>query len=380
MKRNTYTPNEKAKMVLEALRGERTLNEIASANEVHPKMLSRWKRDAESKLYILFQDDTAKKRKEEKAHEEELQSLYSKIGQLSTQNEWLKKKLGSELSVQQRRAMVDMADRRIPIITQVELLGLNRSGLYYKTQPPSEEDLRIKRMIDEVYTAHPEFGYRRVQVWLEKEYHVTVNHKAVYRHMKEMGIQAIYPRQNTSKPNPGHQIFPYLLNDVDITRPDQVWSIDITYIPIRTDWLYLVAIIDWFSRYVLSWRVSDSLEIDFVLEACCEALRLRHPEIMNSDQGSHFTSPQYTSLFLDAGSRISMDHRGRAYDNIFVERLWRSVKYENVYLNSYERPLDARKGLDEYLRYYNEKRYHSSLNYQTPAAVYFQRIKGNPSM
>lgn len=273
-----------------------------------------------------------------------------------------------------------MADRRIPIITQVELLGLNRSGLYYKTQPPSEEDLRIKRMIDEVYTAHPEFGYRRVQVWLEKEYHVTVNHKAVYRHMKEMGIQAIYPRQNTSKPNPGYQIFPYLLNDVDITRPDQVWSIDITYIPIRTDWLYLVAIIDWFSRYVLSWCVSDSLEIDFVLEACCEALRLRHPEIMNSDQGSHFTSPQYTSLFLDAGSRISMDHRGRAYDNIFVERLWRSVKYENVYLNSYERPLDARKGLDEYLRYYNEKRYHSSLNYQTPAAVYFHRIKGNPSM
>lgn len=259
--------------------------------------------------------------------------------------------------------------------TQAELLGLNRSGLYYKAAPPLEEDLCIKRMIDELYTAHPEFGYRRIQVWLEKEYHVTVNHKAVCRHMKEMGIQAIYPRPNTSKPDPENSIYPYLLKNVDILRPDQVWSIDITYIPIRTDWLYLVAIIDWFSRYVLSWRVSDSLEIGFVLEACCEALNASRPEIMNSDQGSHFTSSQYTSLFLDAGSRISMDHRGRAYDNIFVERLWRTVKYENVYLNNYERPIDARKGLGEYLHYYNQQRYHSSLGYQTPAAVYFQGRK-----
>ena len=258
------------------------------------------------------------------------------------------------------------------VTIQAELLGLNRSGLYYKAASPSSEDLCIKRMIDEVYTAHPEFGYRRIQVWLEKDYHVTVNHKAVYRHMKEMGIQAIYPRPNTSKPSPENPVYPYLLKNANIIRPNQVWSIDITYIPIHTSWLYLVAIIDWFSRYVLSWRVSDSLEIDFVLEACRDALKTCHPEIMNSDQGSHFTSPQYTSLFLDAGSRISMDHRGRAYDNIFVERLWRTVKYEDVYLKNYERPIDARRGLDEYLRYYNERRYHSSLNYQTPSAVYFQ--------
>ena len=181
----------------------------------------------------------------------------------------------------------------------------------------------------------------------QKDYHVTVNHKAVYRHMKEMGIQAIYPRPNTSKPSTENPVYPYLLKNVNIIRPNQVWSIDITYIPIHTSWLYLVAIIDWFSRYVLSWRVSDSLEIGFVLEACRDALKTCHPEIMNSDQGSHFTSPQYTSLFLDAGSRISMDHRGRAYDNIFVERLWRTVKYEDVYLKNYERPIDARRGLNE---------------------------------
>ena len=221
MKRNSYTPNEKAKMVLEALRGERTVNEIASANEVHPKMLSRWKRDAENNLYLLFQDDAAKKRKEEKAHEEELKTLYSKIGELTTQNEWLKKKLVFELSVQERKALVDKEDKQMTVTIQAELLGLNRSGLYYKAASPSSEDLCIKRMIDEVYTAHPEFGYRRIQVWLEKDYHVTVNHKAVYRHMKEMGIQAIYPRPNTSKPSPENQVYPYLLKNVNIIRPNQ---------------------------------------------------------------------------------------------------------------------------------------------------------------
>ena len=276
------------------------------------------------------------------------------------------------MSILERKALVEREDSKIPVSMQAELLGLNRSGLYYQAVPPTEEDLRIKRMIDELYTAHPEFGYRRMQKWLEKDYHVNINHKAVYRHMREMGIQAVYPRQNTSKPNPENPIYPYLLKGLNITRPNQVWSIDITYIPIRTDWLYLVAIIDWFSRYVLSWRVSDTLEIGFVLEACEEALKQCHPEIMNSDQGSHFTSPKYTSLFLDAGSRISMDHRGRAYDNIFVERLWRTVKYEDVYLRNYERPRDAREGLDRFLRYYNDRRYHSSLNYETPSAVYFK--------
>ena len=153
--------------------------------------------------------------------------------------------------------------------------------MYYKAAAPTEDDLRVKRMIDEIYTEHPEFGYRRICVWLNKNRHVSINHKAVYRHMREMGIQAVYPRQNTSKPSPENPIYPYLLKGMQIQRPNQVWSIDITYIPIRTDWLYLVAVMDWFSRYVLSWRVSDSMEIDFVLEACQEALKEHQPEIMN---------------------------------------------------------------------------------------------------
>ena len=192
------------------------------------------------------------------------------------------------------------------------MLGLNRSGLYYKPVGPDEEELKIKRMIDELYTAHPDFGYRRMCVWLNKEKNLTINHKAVYRHMREMG-------QNTSKSSPENPVYPYLLNGLKITRPNQVWSIDITYIPIRTHWLYLVAILDWHSRYVLDWRVSDSMEISFVLDACRGALEKAVPEIMNSDQGSHFTSPKYTGLFLEAGAQISMDHRGRAYDNIFVD-------------------------------------------------------------
>ena len=231
----------------------------------------------------------------------------------------------------------------------------------------------IKQHIDRIYTAHPEYGYRRICSWLNTYDGIHINHKAVLRHMQQMGIQAIYPRQNTSKPNPENQIYPYLLKNLAIAHPDHVWSIDITYIPIRTSWLYLVAIIDWFSRYVLSWEIDDMLDIGFVLEACRRALEKAVPEIMNSDQGSHFTSPKYTKLFLDAGSRISMDHRGRAYDNIFIERLWRTVKYENVYPREYGTPKEARMGIDEFLHYYNTVRLHSSLGYRTPEEVYRSR-------
>ena len=269
--------------------------------------------------------------------------------------------------------LVDMEGSELPVATQAMLLGLNRTSLYYKPVPPSEEDLNIKLHIDKIYTAHPEFGYRRICWWLNNRDNILINHKAVLNHMREMGIQAIYPRQNTSKPEPGNKIYPYLLKGLQIDHPDHVWSIDITYIPIRTDWLYLVAIIDWYSRYVLHWEISDNMEIEFVLDTSRKALEKSIPEIMNSDQGSHFTSPKYTELFLDAGSRISMDHRGRAYDNIFVERLWRTVKYEDVYPKAYETPRDARIGINSFMRYYNEERPHSSLGYKIPAEVYRNR-------
>jgi putative transposase len=253
---------------------------------------------------------------------------------------------------------------------QADLLGINRTSLYYKPRLIDELDLSIKAAIDRAYTAHPEFGYRRVAVWLRKRENLTVNRKAVLRHMREMGVQAVYPRQNTSRPNPANKVYPYLLSGLKITGPDHVWGIDITYVPIRRSWFYLVAILDWYSRYVVAFALDDTLEIGFVLEACKAALKEASPEIMNSDQGSHFTSPKYTELFLGAGSRISMNHKGRAFDNIFVERLWRTVKYEDVYPRSYETQRDARRGLSRYLHYYNHERPHQSLGYRTPSEVY----------
>ena len=258
----------------------------------------------------------------------------------------------------------------LPISVQADLLGLNRSGLYYKPVPPSEEDLHIKLLIDKIYTRFPTYGYRRICWYLNEKEHLLINHKAVLQHMREMGIQAIYPRQNTSRPEPANKVYPYLLKGLKIDHPDHVWSIDITYIPIKNDWLYLVAIIDWYSRYVLDWQLSDTMEIDFVLDTSHKALEISTPEIMNSDQGSHFTSPKYTQIFLDAGARISMDHRGRAYDNIFIERLWRTVKYEDVYPNAYETPREARIGINRFMKYYNHERPHSRLQYRTPEEVY----------
>ena len=231
--------------------------------------------------------------------------------------------------------------------------------------------MKINRFIDEIYTEYPFFGYRRIAVWLATHYGIELDPKTVLKHMREMGIQAIYPRPNLSKSDRENKVYPYLLKDVEIVRPNQVWSIDITYIPIRSSFLYLTAIIDWYSRYVISWEIDDTLDIDFVLETCQKALSKAVPEIMNSDQGSHFTSSKYTSLFSDKGSKISMDHCGRAYDNIFIERLWRSVKYENVYPNEYDNPRDARIGIRDYFNFYNEKRPHQSLDYCTPAQVHF---------
>lgn len=268
--------------------------------------------------------------------------------------------------------MVDFTDPVFSISTQAEMLSLNRTSLYYKPRPSSEWNLQLNRLIDITYTKHPEFGYRRITAWLDSYYGFHVDKKTVLSRMQEMGIQAVYPRQNTSKANPANKVYPYLLNGIQAAFPDHVWSIDITYIPIQKSWLYLTAIIDWYSRYVLAWEIDDTLEIKFVLDTCQKALDGSVPEIMNSDQGSHFTSPKYTELFLEAGSQISMDHRGRAYDNIFIERFWRSLKYEDIYLKDYGYPREARKGIREYMEFYNNERPHQSLGYKTPSQIYHE--------
>jgi putative transposase len=249
------------------------------------------------------------------------------------------------------------------------LLGLNRSRLYYEPVPETVENLRLMRRIDEQYTACPYYGSRKMTVWLVQHGEM-VNRKRVQRLMRLMGLEAIYPKPRLSLAGRGHRIYPYLLRNVGIERPDQVWSSDITYIPLPTGFMYLAAIIDWYSRYVLAWRLSNTLDGSFCLDMLEEALSRGQPEIFNTDQGVQFTAEAWTGRLQSVGVAVSMDGRGRCLDNVFVERLWRSVKYEDIYLRGYETVPQLYEGLGRYFPHYNTERMHQSLDYRTPAAVY----------
>jgi putative transposase len=265
--------------------------------------------------------------------------------------------------------MLEPRSLELSLKAQAELLGLSRSSLYYCPMPPSPEEVAIKHRIDAIYTRWPFYGSRRITVVLNQE-EIAVSRPTVQRYMREMCISGIAPGPNTSKPAPEHTIYPYLLRHLSASYPNHVWGIDITYVRLRGGWMYLVAILDWYSRFVVAWELDQTLELPFVLNTVDRALEQAIPTIFNSDQGSHFTSPQYLDRLLTANTQISMDGRGRAVDNIFTERLWRSVKYEEVYLNDYASPREARCGLARYFQFYNFVRPHQSLDYQTPAQVY----------
>jgi putative transposase len=264
---------------------------------------------------------------------------------------------------------VDRGHPEISLRRQCELLGVNRSGLYYQPAGESERNLLLMRLIDEEYTRLPFYGSRR---WVERldEQGYSVNRKRVSRLMEVMGIEAVYPKPRLSQPGEGHKIYPYLLAGVEVTRVNQVWSTDITYIRMDGGFVYLVAVMDWFSRFVLSWALSVTMEVDFCMEALQRALRRGRPEIFNSDQGSQFTSDQFTGALKARGIAISMDGRGRCFDNIFIERLWRSLKHEEVYLRDYTMVPEARDGIGNWFRFYNHERLHQSLGYRTPAKLY----------
>jgi putative transposase len=257
----------------------------------------------------------------------------------------------------------------LSIRRQCELIGLNRSSWYYEPASESAENLRLMRLIDEQYTRAPFYGWPRMTAYLRQQ-GCPVNHKRVQRLMQLMGLQAIYPKPRTSFGCPGHRIYPYLLRGVPVTHPNQVWSADITYLPMWRGFMYLVAILDWFSRYVVTWQLSNTLDGLFCREALHTALQQGRPEIFNTDQGVQFTATEFTQALEQADVRISMDGRGRALDNIFVERLWRTVKYENVYLMEYATVPDLAAGLSAYFRFYNYERLHQSLGYRTPASVH----------
>ncbi|MDI6710967.1 MAG: IS3 family transposase [Bacillota bacterium] len=364
-----YPPSFKAQVAPEILKEEKTISQLAAEHGIHPNQLTRWRNQAVKQLPQLLADDRKGIVALKAGYEKQIEELYAEVGRLTTQLAWLKKKV-SMWSRDQRLALLDWGDADLPLKTQAELLGLNRSSLYYQPVAPSPEEIALKNRIDEIYTAHPYYGSRRITAELCRQgFHV--NRKAVQRHMREMGIAGICPGPNLSKRNSDHRVYPYLLRGLAISHPNHVWGIDITYIRLRRSWLYLVAIMDWYSRYVVSWELDQSLEISFVLVAVQQAFTLAKPVIFNSDQGSQFTSPQYLSLLEQAEVQISMDGKGRATDNIFTERLWRSLKYEEVYLHDYLTPREARLGISNYLDFYNHRRVHQALDYQTPAEVYF---------
>lgn len=276
------------------------------------------------------------------------------------------------MALAEKKLLIDYDISDISITKQCELLNINRSSIYYKPVQISIEEVTIKNNIDKIYLEHPFYGSRRIKVILERDYELIVSRDRVRDYMREMGIYAIYPGPNLSKRNLEHKIYPYLLKNLSINNPRHVYSVDITYIPMSKGWMYLVAIIDWYSRYVVSWELDQTLELPFVIEALNTAIKVGSPEIMNSDQGSHFTSKDYIAKLLENEIKISMDHRGRAYDNIFIERLWRSVKYEEIYINDYSGPRDVRNALKRYFEFYNNKRPHQSLNYKTPAEIFLK--------
>lgn len=272
--------------------------------------------------------------------------------------------------------MIDKNHPELSIRRQCELLDLNRSTYYLPTSRESDENLKLMRMIDEEYMKAPFYGYRRMTERLHRQTGAAINPKRTARLMRIMGLQAIYPKKNTSFPDRQHKKYPYLLRNVKIDYVDQVWAADITYVPIKSGFMYLTAIMEWYSRYVLSWELSNTLESSFCVSALQQALQQGKPEIFNTDQGSQFTADVFTSVLEAAKIQISMDGKGRAFDNIFIERLWRSVKYEDLYINAYETVPDLYQGLSAYFLMYNLDRPHQALDYRTPAEVYFGVDRG----
>ena len=286
----------------------------------------------------------------------------------------LKKVAGHPLSA--RKALADPQDAAFSLRRQCELLGPDRSGLYRRPAGEREGNLAPMRLLDEQYTRTPCYGVLRMTAYLRSLGH-EANPKRVRRLLRTMGLEAVYQRPDTSQPNPEHKTYPYLLRGLPIDRCDQVWSTDISYVRLASGFVYLMAVIDWYSRYVLGWALSTTLDADFCIEAVGKILESGRCEIFNTDQGAQFTTPRFTQPLLERGIKVSMDGRGRALDNIFVERLWRTVKYEHVYLQEMQTVQEAWTGLRDFFSFYNHERFHQSLDYRTPAQVYLGGRQGN---
>ncbi|PNE73353.1 IS3 family transposase [Burkholderia thailandensis] len=366
--RRTHSAAFKAKVALAAVKGERTLAELAQQFDVHPNQITEWKRQLQERAVDVF--GAAGTPSNEPPVD--VKTLHAKIGQLTLENDFLFRSARQSRTAE-RKAMIDRT-HALPVSRQTRLVGIARSSAYYRPQPVSETDLLLMRRIDEVHMEFPFAGARMLARLLRREGH-EVGRRRVRTLMKRMGVEALYCKPNTSRRNAQHKIWPYLLRGMKIARANQVFALDTTYIPMARGFVYLTAVVDWASRKILAHRVAITLEATHAVEALEEAFaRYGLPDIVNTDQGSQFTAGAFTEAVLGRGVRLSMDGKGAWRDNVFVERVWRSIKYEEIYLRAYESVSHARRSIGDYIELYNRKRPHSSLADQTPDEAYFATL------
>ena len=384
-KRKVYSADFKSKLVLEVLEGEMTLNEIASKYEILPVNLRNWKKQFVANMSLAFDKSAVVKEYKEEIEQlkEDSDALAKKVGTLTIEKEWLEGKLVSlDLSI--KKEMIDsQANNKVSLNRQLELLSVSKTAYYYEPVEVfgTEEDRALLNRIDEIYTKFPYYGHRRVHQLLLKE-GVVIGRKMVQKAMKFMGIVALYPKPRTTIANSEHKKYPYLLNEfkndnnqVIIEEANKVWSTDITYIKLEKGFAYLSAIIDWNTKKILSWKLSNSMDVSLTTSVLKDALaRYPKPDIVNTDQGSQYTAFEHINILVENNISISMDAKGRSIDNIVIERFWRSLKYEDIYLQSYNTIKEARVGIGKYIELYNSERLHSALDYATPNEAYFSGV------
>lgn len=378
-KRTTYSTELKTKLVLEVLQGDKTLNEIASENNITPNNLKNWKR-----VFLANAEMAMEPSKIAKDYKEEIKELeikvekYAKtVGKMTVELEWMEGKLKSS-DLSDKKEMIDSELIDISVSKQCKLIGLNRSSLYYEAKP-NEKKINMLQKINEIFTDIPIYGGLKVHQQLLDE-GISVSPNTVFKYRKELGLKAILAVRpiNTTQANPEHKKYSYKLRGIDITRANQVWSTDITYIKIDGGMVYMAAIIDWYSKAVLSWRISNTMDTSLVMSVLDEALlKYGKPEIFNTDQGSQYTSYIHTQTLIDNGITISMDGKGRATDNICIERFWRSAKCERIYLNEYNSIQHLKEDVSDYIEFYNHKRFHQTLNYKRPMNAYYENLQFN---
>ncbi len=379
-KRKSYSAEFKTKVVLELLSGEYTTAQVASKYEITANSLQSWKKQFLENASLAFDVGSATKAYKDEIEElkTENDSLAKKLGKTTIERDWLQGKLNSSVSLKNKKELVQTGLKSISITRQCELLQMNRSTLYYEEKPNSQYDLKLMKRIDQIYTdISSTYGYRYMhRQLLEDGFQVGVN--KVNKLMNIMGIQAIFPKKkrHTSVKNYEHKVYPYLLRNIEINKSNQVWSGDITYIPIKGGHVYLCAIIDWYSRSILSYKISNTMDTALVTDVLKDAISVYGtPEIFNTDQGSQYTSYEHTKLLKDHNIQISMNGKGRSIDNIQIERFFRTLKYDEIYINEYSSILDLKSKIAKFMYHYNHNRFHSALDYKKPMNVYLEGVK-----